>query len=86
MGEKMGHKGKPLADDQLKAVNGGFKQTTEGSWSYGEVIICPRCGNEICDTFFCDGDSLADVQKDLYTCGVCGQQFAAATGYGITDS
>ena len=82
---KKGSKGRKLTEDQIEKVNGGFKQTIESAWSYNEVIECPNCHNQAWDQFYCDGDTLAEVQKDLYTCAVCGQQFAAATGYGITD-
>ena len=78
-------KGKKLTEDQIEQVSGGFKQTIPGSWSYGEIIVCPKCQNKDWDQFYCDGDILAEVNKDLYTCAICGQQFAAATGYGITD-
>lgn len=78
-------KGKKLTEDQIEEVSGGFKQTIEDSWSYGEKIVCPNCQNDKWDQFYCDGDELAAVRKDLYTCAVCGQMFAAATGYGITD-
>ena len=78
-------KGKKLTEDQIEQVSGGFKQTIPGSWSYGEIIVCPKCQNDKWNEFYCDGDILADVNKDLYTCAICGQQFAAATGYGITD-
>jgi len=75
---------KKLTLDQLEKVGGGFKQTIKG-FSYGCIIKCPSCGNANQGEFYCDGDILASVQKDLYTCAICGQQFAAASGYGITD-
>ncbi len=78
-------RGKKLSEDQIENVTGGFKQTIKGAWSYGEIIKCPSCGNANWNEFYCDADELAAVQKDLYTCAICGQQFAAATGYGITD-
>lgn len=74
-----------LSEEVLGAVNGGFRQTTEGTWSYGEIIVCPHCKNESADGFSLDSDTLAEVQKDLYVCCACGQMFAAAKGYGITD-
>ncbi|MCR5774965.1 MAG: hypothetical protein K6G42_07765 [Lachnospiraceae bacterium] len=77
-------KGFKLQEDKIEEVSGGFKQTLEG-FSYGVIIKCPRCGNDKWSEFYCDGDELASVSKDLYTCAVCGQMFAAATGYGITD-
>ncbi len=77
-------KGKKLSENQVEEVSGGFRQTIPG-FSYGETIVCPRCGNYKWDEFYCDGDELAVVQKDLYTCANCGQEFAVASGYGITD-
>ncbi|MCR4590360.1 MAG: hypothetical protein K5668_06040 [Lachnospiraceae bacterium] len=78
---------KKLDNKDLEKVSGGFVQSIEGAWSYGVNIICPNCScnNEDSDEFYCDSDTLAAVQKDLYTCAICGQMFAAATGYGITD-
>ncbi|MBQ8665794.1 MAG: hypothetical protein IJ526_02910 [Lachnospiraceae bacterium] len=76
--------GKKLSEDQLEQVDGGFVQTIPG-YSYGCVIKCPTCGNAEWNKFTCDGDILAEIHKDLYRCGVCGQLFAAASGYGITD-
>ncbi len=78
-------KGKKLVEDQIEQVSGGFKQTIEGTWSYGETIVCPKCRNAAWNEFYCDSDELSAVQKDLYTCAICGQEFAAASGYGITD-
>ncbi|MCR5747790.1 MAG: hypothetical protein K6G03_08785 [Lachnospiraceae bacterium] len=77
-------KGTKLTPDQIEEVDGGFKQTIPG-YSYGETIRCPRCGNAKWNEFYCDGDELDAVQKDLYTCAICGQEFAVASGYGITD-
>ena len=77
-------KDKKLTQEQLDNVGGGFKQTIPG-FSCGCIIKCPSCGNANQGEFYSDGDILAEVQKDLYTCAICGQQFAAATGYGITD-
>lgn len=76
---------KRLTADRLIQVSGGFHQTDENCFSYGEDIVCPNCGNEAWDQFVMDSTSLAEVEKDLYTCSVCGQQFAAAKGYGITN-
>ncbi len=73
-----------INDESLKKVSGGFQQTIPG-FSYGEIIQCPSCGNANSGEFYCDGDELAAVQKDLYTCAICGQQFAVASGFGITD-
>ena len=79
-----------LTDEEIEKVSGGsvvgigYQQTIPG-FSYGCMIYCPKCGNEDSNEFYCDGDILAAVQKDLYTCAKCGQQFCAATGYGITD-
>ena len=78
-------KGKKLTEDQIEQVSGGFKQTIPGSWSYNETIVCPNCQNKDWSQFYCDCDILAEVNKDLYTCAICGQKFAAASGYGITD-
>ena len=75
---------KKLTDEEIDKIGGGFKQTIPG-FSYGCIIRCPRCGNSKWDEFTCDGDQLADCEKDLYTCLLCGQSFAAASGYGITD-
>ena len=77
-------KNKKLTPEQLEKVRGGFKQTIPG-FSQGCIIKCPSCGNANMGEFYCDGDILAPVLKDVYTCAICGQQFAAATGYGITD-
>lgn len=76
-----------LTEEQIDQVSGGFVQEIEGAWSYGERIVCPNpnCKNSKWNRFTCDSDELASVQKDLYTCLDCGQQFTAATGYGITD-
>lgn len=76
-------RGKKLTEDQLLQVSGGFQQNMPQAFSYGEVIRCPRCGNENGDEFYCEIDM--DLGKDLYTCAVCGQSFMAAAGYGITD-
>ncbi|MBQ7615980.1 MAG: hypothetical protein IJU77_13115 [Butyrivibrio sp.] len=73
-----------LKDDDVESTAGGYKQTIKG-WSYGEIIKCPSCGNANSNSFYCDGDELASLQKDLYTCAICGQEFAVASGYGITD-
>jgi DNA-directed RNA polymerase subunit RPC12/RpoP len=82
---KKDSKGKKLTEDQIEEMSGGFKQLIPGSWSYGEIIVCPKCKNKAWDQFYCDADILAEVNKDLYTCAICGQQFTAASGYGITD-
>lgn len=84
MAESQKDKVRKLTQEELDSVGGGFKQSMEG-FSYGCIIKCPSCGNGDWDQFYCDGDALAAVQKDLYQCAICGQRFAAATGYGITD-
>ncbi len=78
-------KDKKLTQEQIDSIGGGFKQEIPGTFSYGCIIKCPKCGNTNQAEFYGDSDILAEVQKDLYTCAICGQQFAAATGYGITD-
>ena len=78
------YEARKLTDEEIGKVGGGYKQTIPG-FSYGCIIQCPRCGNADSSEFYCDGDQLAAVQKDLYTCAICGQSFAAASGYGITD-
>jgi len=74
-----------LSEEQIDQVSGGFVQEIESAWSYGERIVCPTCNNSKWNRFTCNSDELASVQKDVYTCLECGQQFAAAAGYGITD-
>ncbi|MCR5627783.1 MAG: hypothetical protein K6F99_10725 [Lachnospiraceae bacterium] len=73
-----------LTKEQMEQILGGFQQTIEGA-SYGEEIVCPGCGNSDASKFYCDGDILAEVDKDLYECAVCGKKFAVASGYGVTD-
>ncbi len=74
---------KKLTDDELKQVSGGFKQDIPEAYSFEEIIICPSCGNGNQGHFLCE--AYPDLQKDLYTCTDCGQQFFAASGEGITD-
>ncbi len=69
--------------NQLDNVSGGFKNTIAESYSYGETIKCPNCGNANWEEF--TGESDPELQKDQFTCLKCGQVIYAAAGYGITD-
>ena len=87
-GEKMEEKkiaGQKLADDQVEKASGGFQENFPGSYAEGEIIICPSCGNGDRGQFYADEDELGSLGKTVYRCAVCGQEFAAASGYGVTD-
>ena len=84
MAEQKKIRAQKLEETILDQVAGGFIQTIPGA-SFGEIIRCPQCGNDDQGQFFCDGDILANVGKDLYTCANCGKMFAVAMGFGTTD-
>ncbi|MCR5603396.1 MAG: hypothetical protein K6G27_06810 [Lachnospiraceae bacterium] len=65
------NKGTKIADEKLKDVNGGFRETD--GIAAGCTIECPRCHNTDKDKF----EKWIDLTKgEMYRCKVCGEEFS----------